>query len=189
MTSPGKAQVPTVYAHEMAAPIDGRKNSDDQFYEVASVTTRDGDTHRKLQPRHVALIGIGGTIGTALFVAIGSALTAGGPGSLLIAFCIWSTVIFGVNAAMSEVVTWLPLNSAFIRFAGRFVDEAFGAAAGWNFFVCESALVAFEVTACTVIVRFWDEDGVVPKAAWITIIILLYSLLNLITVEYYGESE
>lgn len=124
-----------------------------------------------------------------MFVAIGSALTAGGPASLLIAFMIWSSVIWGVNNAMSEVVTWLPLNSAFIRFAGRFVDEAFGVAAGWNFFICEAALVAFEVTACTVIVRFWDVDGSVPKAAWIAIIILLYSLLNLITVHYYGESE
>lgn len=28
-------------------------------------------THRKLKPRHIQLIGIGGTIGTALFVQIG----------------------------------------------------------------------------------------------------------------------
>ena len=33
---------------------------------------RTGDsTHRKLKPRHIQLIGIGGTIGTALFVQIG----------------------------------------------------------------------------------------------------------------------
>lgn len=80
------------------------------------------------------------TIGTALFVAIGSALTAGGPASLLIAFMIWASVIWGVNNAMSEVVTWLPINSAFIRFASRFVDEAFGVAAGWNFFICEGTI-------------------------------------------------
>lgn len=49
--------------------------------------------------------------------------------------------------------------------------------------------MAFEVTACTVIVRFWDVEGNIPKAVWIAIIILLYALLNLITVDYYGESE
>ncbi|KAF8636173.1 hypothetical protein AX17_003733, partial [Amanita inopinata Kibby_2008] len=37
-------------------------------------------THRKLKNRHIQLIGIGGSIGTALFVQIGSGLTKGGPG-------------------------------------------------------------------------------------------------------------
>ncbi len=46
-------------------------------------------THRKLKPRHIQLIGIGGTIGTALFVQIGRGLLAGGPGSLFLAFTIW----------------------------------------------------------------------------------------------------
>ncbi|KAL4889714.1 hypothetical protein BDV59DRAFT_104852 [Aspergillus ambiguus] len=46
-------------------------------------------THRKLKPRHIQLIGIGGTIGTALYVQIGSTLIEGGPASLFIAFTLW----------------------------------------------------------------------------------------------------
>jgi amino acid permease len=46
-------------------------------------------THRKLKARHIQLIGIGGTIGTALFVQIGRSLINGGPGSLFLAFTIW----------------------------------------------------------------------------------------------------
>ncbi len=46
-------------------------------------------THRKLKPRHIQLIGIGGTIGTALYVQIGHGLIDGGPGSLFIAFTLW----------------------------------------------------------------------------------------------------
>lgn len=46
-------------------------------------------THRKLKPRHVQLIGIGGTIGTALYVQIGSGLRTSGPGSLFIGFSLW----------------------------------------------------------------------------------------------------
>ncbi|CAI7595650.1 unnamed protein product [Penicillium pancosmium] len=45
-------------------------------------------THRKLKPRHVQLIGIGGTIGTALYVQIGSGLRTSGPGSLFLGFSI-----------------------------------------------------------------------------------------------------
>jgi len=46
-------------------------------------------TYRKLKPRHIQLIGIGGTIGTALYVQIGRGLLNGGPGSLFLAFTIW----------------------------------------------------------------------------------------------------
>lgn len=46
-------------------------------------------THRRLKSRHIQLIGIGGTIGTALFVQIGQPLIQGGPGSLFIAFTLW----------------------------------------------------------------------------------------------------
>jgi amino acid permease len=46
-------------------------------------------THRKLKSRHIQLIGIGGTIGTALYVQIGKGLMNGGPASLFMAFTIW----------------------------------------------------------------------------------------------------
>lgn len=49
-------------------------------------------THRQLRPRHIQLIGIGGTIGTALYVQIGRGLLNGGPGSLFLAFTIWYVV-------------------------------------------------------------------------------------------------
>lgn len=51
-----KALGPSIEAQEI------RTSKDEQFYEVESVATRDGDTVRKLQPRHVALIGIGGYV-------------------------------------------------------------------------------------------------------------------------------
>jgi yeast amino acid transporter len=46
-------------------------------------------THRRLKPRHISLIGIGGSIGTVLFVQVGKALLQGGPASLFLAFLIW----------------------------------------------------------------------------------------------------
>ncbi|KAK8178804.1 hypothetical protein BC567DRAFT_160966 [Phyllosticta citribraziliensis] len=46
-------------------------------------------THRRLKPRHIQLIGIAGTIGTALFVNIGKGLLSGGPASLFMAYCLW----------------------------------------------------------------------------------------------------
>jgi amino acid transporter len=73
---------------------------------------------------------------------------------------------------MAEMVSYLPISSPFIRFAGRYVDDAFGVAAGWNFFVFEAALVPFEIVACNVIISFWSD--VVPTGVIIAIVIALY---------------
>lgn len=74
------------------------------------------------------------------------------------------------------MVTFLPISSPFIRFAGRFVDDAFGFAAGWNFFVFEAALVPFEIVACNVIIGFWSD--VVPTGAIIAIVLVLYAYVG-----------
>ncbi|BCS00754.1 putative general amino acid permease (Agp2) [Aspergillus luchuensis] len=144
-------------------------------------------THRKLKPRHIQLIGIGGTVGTVLYVQIGKALIEGGPASLFLAFIIWSAVILCITVCLAEMVTYLPISSPFIRFATRYVDEAFGVAAGYNFFIFQAAMVPFEVTACNLIITYWSDA--VPVAAIIVIVLVLFGLLNIFAVKWYGEAE
>ncbi|ANB12115.1 Agp2p [Sugiyamaella lignohabitans] len=144
-------------------------------------------THRKLKSRHIQLIGIGGTIGTVLFVQLGSALSKGGPGSLFLAFFIWCFPILCITNSTAEMVTYLPLPSPFIRLAGRCVDPALEVMAGWNFFILEATLVPFEITAVNIIIHFW-ADGFSP-AIPIVVQIFLYVLINFFAVRYYGESE
>ncbi|KAK4867355.1 hypothetical protein LT330_000865 [Penicillium expansum] len=139
-------------------------------------------THRKLKPRHVQLIGIGGTIGTALYVQIGSGLRTSGPASLFIGFSLCIT-----GGGLAEMVTYLPISSPFIRFAGRYVDEALGVAAGYNFFIFEAALVPFEIVAVSLIIKYWTDA--IPVAAMNVVIIVLYGVLNLFAVKWYGEAE
>jgi amino acid transporter len=76
--------------HEEAR-IGSRRDSDSLSIKVASDAT-----HRQLRPRHIQLIGIGGTIGTALYVQIGRGLLNGGPASLFLAFTIWYVIDPGV---------------------------------------------------------------------------------------------
>jgi amino acid transporter len=92
------------------------------------------------------------------------------PMHLGLSVCVESVLIKRLGIA--EMVTFLPISSPFIRFAGRFFDDAFGVAAGWNFFVFEAALVPFEIVACNVIIGFWSDA--VPTGAIIAIVIVLY---------------
>ncbi|KAB8257449.1 amino acid permease/ SLC12A domain-containing protein [Aspergillus pseudonomiae] len=161
-------------------------HSDESLDAGSNILAKDG-THRFLKSRHIQLIGIGGTIGTALYVQIGQSLLNGGPASLFLAFTIWCSVILAITVCLAEMVVYLPVSSPFIHFAGRYVDEAFGVAAGWNFFVFEAVQVPFEITACSMIIHYWSD--VVPTVAIIVIVLVLYAFLNVFAVNYYGEAE
>lgn len=128
---------------------------------------------RRLNNRQIQLIALGGSIGTALFVSIGGALNAGGPGSLFIAYALYSLVIACVNNCIAEMTVQFPVSGGFIRMAGHWVDDAFGFMAGWNFFLYEALLIPFEITALNIVLKFWRDD--IPVAAVCMVVIVLYS--------------
>ncbi|KAK0439551.1 general amino acid permease AGP2 [Armillaria borealis] len=145
------------------------------------------NTQRTLKSRHIQLIGIGGTIGTALFVQIGSALPHGGPGSLLLAFVAWATVVLAINSCLSELVTWVPVSSPFAQYADRYVDPALGVCVGVKFFLQMAMSVLFEITAFNLMIRYWTDK--IPSAVVIVCILIAYALLNIFAVKFYGEAE
>ncbi|CAK1364004.1 General amino acid permease AGP2 [Cercospora beticola] len=158
------------------------------------VTTAEGDVvenaddlHRRLGNRQIQLIAIGGSIGTAIFVSVGSGLARGGPGSLFIAYAIYSCFLALVNNGIAEMTVLYPVSGGFVRLAGHFVDEAFGFMAGWNFFIYEALLIPFEITALTTVLGFWSAD--IPPWAVPVACIVLYGLLNCLAVKAYGEAE
>ncbi|CAM1509729.1 Fc.00g000640.m01.CDS01 [Cosmosporella sp. VM-42] len=142
---------------------------------------------RHLGNRQIQLIAIGGSIGTATFVSIGTGLVKGGPGSLLLAYTLYSCVLGLVNNCMAEMAVFMPVTGAFIRMAGRWVDESFGFMAGWNFFIYEAVLIPFEISALNLVLTFWRDD--IPVAAVVAGCIVLYFLINVVAVKWYGEAE
>ena len=120
-------------------------------------------------------------------MSIGGALAKAGPASLLLAFILYSTVVLAVNSCLAEMVSYLPVSSSFIRFAGRWVDDAYGFAVGYNFFIYEAILIPFEMTAFGLVLTFWTDK--IPVAAVVAFLIALYAGLNVFTVSYFGEAE
>ena len=128
---------------------------------------------RRLGNRQIQLIAIGGSIGTALFVSIGGGLARGGPGSLFLAYLIYSCFLGLINNCMAEMTVLQPVSGGFIRMAGHWVDDAFGFMAGWNFFLYEALLIPFEITALNLVLSFWRDD--IPVAAVCAACIVLYA--------------
>ncbi|UPL01988.1 hypothetical protein LCI18_012922 [Fusarium solani-melongenae] len=142
---------------------------------------------RHLKNRQIQLIAIGGSIGTFIFVSIGGTLSKSGPASLLIAWTLYSCVIALVNNCVAEMTVYMPVGGGFIRMAGKWVDDAWGFLAGWNFFIYEALLVPFEITALTLVLSFWTDR--IPAAAVCGVCIVLYGALNILSVGVYGEAE
>ncbi|EPE10853.1 general amino acid permease [Ophiostoma piceae UAMH 11346] len=154
---------------------------------VSDIQAGSQHLHRKLRSKEVQLFAIGGAIGTSLYVQMGSALPKGGPAGLFIAFLIWGLVMWAVNECFAEMVTYAPVPSPFIRFGSEWVDSAIGFSMAWNFFLNMAFLVPFEIVAMNIMITYWTDS--VPPAAIIVAMIVLYAVLNVSTVRYFGISE
>lgn len=145
------------------------------------------NTERRLKQRHIDLISIGGSIGTALFVTIGGGLMNGGCANLLVSFFIHGMIIYVVTLTIGELVCYLPVDSPFITHAGRFIDPAFEVVCGYNFYIMAPLNIPFEITSVNSMIHFWRDDynpadSFVPQ-------IVVYLALNIFAVNFYGESE
>ncbi|KAE9963818.1 hypothetical protein BLS_008872 [Venturia inaequalis] len=181
MESPKFEEAPK-YEEKTASPRpSGFDNTEGEVFDNAD------NLQRHLGNRQIQLIAIGGSIGTALFVSINSGLYHGGPGSLLIAYFVYSCMLGLVNNCVAEMSTYMPVSGGFIRLAGHWVDEAFGFMAGWNFFFYEALLIPFEITALNTVLKYWRDD--IPVAAVCAACIVLYAILNFLAVKAYGEAE
>lgn len=85
-----------------------------------------------MKSRHIQFIALGGTIGTGLFLGIGSAFTLAGPLSVLLGYTFTGLAVFAMMQSLGEMATWLPLPGSIPQFAARYVDDALGFAVGWN---------------------------------------------------------
>ncbi|EAL20972.1 hypothetical protein CNBD5730 [Cryptococcus deneoformans B-3501A] len=146
----------------------------------------DSVNHRKLNARQIQLSSIAGAIGAALFVAIGSGVTAG-PVALLIGFIFWATVVYSIAQCQLEIVSLFPLDGSFIRLAGRMVDPALGTMVGYNHFFAQTSFVIFEATVVNTLVSYWGYSE--SPAILISVSLLLYLAINVYRADLFGEAE
>ncbi|KAH7228408.1 amino acid permease-domain-containing protein [Fusarium solani] len=142
---------------------------------------------RRLNNRQIQLFAIGGTIGQAVFVSLGTPLAQGGPGNLLLGYIIYSLIMGMVVNCSAEMVTFMPVPGALIQHAGKWVDEAFGFMVGWNYFFWFALTLPFELVGASLVMGFWRDD--IPVAAVICAMIVFYTILNIVAVNWFGEVE
>lgn len=114
----------------MAESLSEKKNLPDDSKSVQSGLGREVAVHdelrRDFKPRQVFMFSIACAIGTGLVIGSGTALSRGGPGSLLISYITVGATVFFVMTGLGEMAAFLPMSKGFGGYATRLVDPAFG---------------------------------------------------------------
>ncbi|KAG4258883.1 hypothetical protein FPRO03_13349 [Fusarium proliferatum] len=174
---------------KVALDTSGPTNAcDTSSIQRASIYMTNAQTKRGLSPRHVQLMAIAGSIGTALFVGIGGALSKAGPLSLSLGYLFWSMFfILPCTLSVAEMCAYLPIRGSIFELAGRFVDPALGFSMGWTYFYGGVMLVCVEYSAVATVMQYWNTS--INAGVWVAMTLVVCFLLNVIAVKWYGESE
>ncbi|WP_419180388.1 amino acid permease [Bacillus xiapuensis] len=142
---------------------------------------------RKLKTRHLTMIAMGGTIGTGLFLASGATIHDAGPGGAIAAYLIAGIMVYFLMASLAEMAAFIPISGSFSTYTSRFVDPALGFAVGWNYWYNNAIILALELSASALVMKYWLPD--VPGIIWSASFLVVIFLLNVLSVKGYGESE
>jgi yeast amino acid transporter len=178
------AKVTPVYADERGYDD---KDADRVIVGGLDASAPNGAVQRNLKGRHLAMIALGGTIGTGLFVGSGNALATGGPVGTWLGYIIMGVVVYSMMIALGEMATLFPVAGGFTHYATRFVDPAMGFALGLNYWYSYAITLPTELTAAALVISYWND--VINPGVWITILFVAIVIVNFLGVGIYGEWE
>ena len=141
---------------------------------------------RSLQPRHIAMISIGGIIGAGLFVGSSAAIAAAGPG-IVVSYLITGTLVLLVMRMLAEMAVSLPQVRSFTEFARAGLGPWAGFVAGWLYWYFWIIVVPVEAIAGARILHQW-----LPQFSLLELGVVLMAIMtavNLMSARSYGEFE
>ncbi|GJJ09791.1 hypothetical protein Clacol_004015 [Clathrus columnatus] len=171
------------------------KDRDGEDRDVGSLNSHESDIEtlsgpglkRQLKNRHIAMISIGGVIGTGLFLGTASPLRNGGPLGLLLGYMVVGSMCYSTMICVGEMIAYLPIAGGPIKLAERFVNRSFSFTLGWNYWYNWAMGLPAELSAASILMNFWNKS--VSSAVWITVFYIVVLIINLFGAGLYGECE
>lgn len=148
---------------------------------------------RKLKVRHLQMISFGGTLGVGLFLNTGKALTIAGGFGTLLAFVLCGIIVLATIISFCEMVTFVSVVDGVSGLSSRFVDDAFGFAVGWLYFVSFAFGLAGEVVASVIMLAYYPNLDIVENkglaAGFVALFLFTIVIINLTDIRVFGELE
>src|SRR3984893_7082463 len=156
--------------------------------DTAAIVEREGGLHQDLSPRQLAMIGLGSTIGTGLFLGSAISVKLAGP-AVILSFVGAAGLALTMMWALAEMAAAHPAAGSFGLYAEMYLHPWAGFAIRLTYWLCMMVVVGSEVVAASIYCKLWFPE----TAAWVWIglfsLVILYvnttSIGNLGTFEYW----
>src|SRR6266550_3324298 len=163
--------------------------SDGAIDEVAApveVVEREAGLQRKLTPGQLAMIGLGSTIGTGLFLGSAISVKLAGP-AVILSFAGAACIAVTMMLALAEMAAAHPAAGSFGLYAEMYLHPWAGFAIRLTYWLCMMVVVGSEVVAASIYCKLWSAKT--PAWVWIALFSVLILYVNTIHIGNLGTFE
>src|SRR5262252_9855175 len=118
---------------------------------------------RELSARQMAMVAVGGSIGTGLLLGSGAAIQIAGP-AVVVTYVIGTLITFTVAMALGEMSSFHPAAGSFGVYADLYLNRWAGFIARYGYWFSVVIVVGSEVVAAATYMRQWYPA--VPALIW-----------------------
>ena len=134
----------------------------------------------------MAMVAVGGSIGTGLLLGSGAAVQIAGP-AVILTYLAGAFLAWIVTNALGELASAHPAAGSFGLYADLYLNPWAGFVARYGYWFSVSIAVGAELVAATTYSQYWFPS--VPGIVWVAVYTAVLLLINLSTVGSYGRFE
>jgi len=153
---------------------------------TAEAPAREQGLRRQLTAGQMAMVAVGGSIGTGLLLGSAAALEAAGP-AVILTFLLAALITWLVTMALGDLASHHPAAGSFQLYGDLYLGEWAGFLSGAGYWAAIAISIGAEIVASATYMAFWFPN--VPALVWIAIASFLLLGVNLLSVGRYGRFE
>lgn len=147
---------------------------------------RESGLHRGLTKSQLTMIGLGGAIGTGLFMGSAIAISYAGPGVIL-SYVIAAFIAVIMMFSLSEMAVAHPTAGSFGVYAEKYLGGWAGFTSRWTYWAAQVIAVGGEAVAVGIYMTYWFPD--IPVWVWTLGFGAALLYVNSRSVENFGSIE
>ena len=149
-------------------------------------TNQEGGLRHQLSAGQMAMVAVGGSIGTGLLLGSAAAMEIAGP-AVILSFVLAGFISWTVTMALGELSSLHPAAGSFGLYADLYLNPWAGFISRAGYWIAISVSVGANLVASATYMRYWFPT--VPALVWIALFSLLLIVINLRSVGDYGRFE
>src|SRR6202453_5179031 len=157
-----------------------------QAVESATIASREAGLHRDLSRSQLIMIGLGGAIGTGLFMGSGVAIGYAGP-AVIVSYAIAAIAAVAIVFSLSEMAVMHPTAGSFGTYAEIYLNPWAGIIARYSYWMAQVIAVGAEAVAAGVYMTFYFPGT--PVWLWSVGFALVLLYFNSRSVHNFGSIE